>query len=380
MKRGTKRSELSLFNYKNVLTPLDIKLYESILHAWEARRRGSKNHTEESFKRDVGIVNSFIIFSGVAPWNWTEEDFDEWCSFLNVEKGFAMSSQRSYQTAIRMFLKYVTESHKFRNEIKMATGHYPEQICTVENCIPHLVERELAKNKPGFSHAEIDLFFATIDEQINECLRYEKLSNQRLKAKHSYQRDKAMFATIYAGDLRASEVKLMNEFSFEEEPESPELGKYGYMDVMGKGAKGSGKRPGTVPVTDIDYPAIIDWYLKIVRPWYLLRADPNEDALFMSERGKRISYADMRKRFHIILDLAGLTKKEFTLHSFRRAGLFHDSCNMPLTAVKEKGRHVDVKTTFGYFPQQDPYLSTEYALAIRRQLQAVAVKAKLGIK
>jgi site-specific recombinase XerD len=372
MKAGTTRHELSLFSFQETLTPKDCELYERILHAWEARRRGAKNHTEASFKHDVGIVNSFITFSGVAPWNWSEEDFDEWCYFIGVEKGLAMSSQRSYQTAIRMFLKYITESHKFRDEIKKATGHYPVQICTTDNCIPHTVTREIEKDKPSFNHGEINKFFDTIDEQILECLKYEKMSNQRLKAKHSFQRDKAMFATIYAGALRASEVVLMNEFSFEEEPMSPELGDYGYMSVMGKGSKGSGKRAGVVPVTDIDYPAIIDWYLNSIRPWYLLRADPNEVALFLSERGKRISYIALRKRFNEIIDLAGLNQKNFTLHSFRRASLFHDSCNMSIQAVKEKGRHVNIETTIGYFPQKDPYVRSEYALAVRQQLQRIA--------
>lgn len=132
IKRGTKQSEPLLFNYKNVLAPQDCELYESILHVWEAYMRGAKRHTEAAFKHSVVIVNNFIAFSGVAPWNWTEKDFDKWSIYLNDEKRFSTSNVWSYQIAIRLFLKYVTENHKLLHEIKKATGHYPKQICTAD--------------------------------------------------------------------------------------------------------------------------------------------------------------------------------------------------------------------------------------------------------
>jgi site-specific recombinase XerD len=376
MKKGAKRTENALYSYNNVLNPKDCELHQRILQAWEARRRGAKNHKEESFKRDVYIVNNFILFSGQPPWKWTEGDFDDWCYHNGVVQKHAMATQRSYQSAIRNFLKYVTESHRFRDEIKRLTGRYPEQICTSDNCIPHMVERELDKSKPSFSHAEIDQFFGSIQEKIAECVRYEKHSGQSLKSKHAFQRDMAMFATIYEGCLRASEAILMDETSFVEEPLTPELKEYGYMEVQGKGARGSGKRWRNSAVTQIQYVDLMNWYLDDVRPWFQLRADPNEDALFMSERGDRISYANMRARFNDIVDLAGLSKKNFTMHAFRRAGLFHDSCNMSVPAVQSKAGHVDIRTTVGYFPEKDPYLRDEFAEVIRKQLQRIAAKGK----
>ena len=163
----------------------------------------------------------------------------------------------------------------------------------------------------------------------------------------------------------------MDETSFVEEPLTPELEEYGYMEVQGKGARGSGKRWRNSAVTQIQYVDLMNWYLDNIRPWFQLRADPNEDALFISERGNRISYANLRARFNEIVDLAGLSKKNFTLHAF-----FHDSLNMSVPAVQSKAGHFRMDTTVGYFPEKDPYLRDEYSQVIRKQLKRIAAKGK----
>ena len=363
MKKGVRRNPNALYSFREVLTPAECEQYEKVLHAYEARRLGSKNHQETSFRRDVNIINGFIVFSGVAPWNWDENDFDLWCEFIGVTQKMAMSTQRSYQTAIRVFLKFVVENHRLREEIKKLCGHYPVQICTSDNCIPHLLEREICKDMPSFSHEDIDIFFATISEQIAECKRFHA------KAFQSFRRDKAMFATIYTGNLRACEAVRLSINSFQEEPFIKELKKFAYMNVWGKGSNGSGERFREVPVTDIEYPEVMEWYCQRVRPWYLEQADPNETALFLSERGKRISYPALRKRFNEIVTLAGLDGKNYTLHSFRRAGAFHDTCNMDMQTVQHKMGHHFFATLCGYLPSKDPYMREEHYNAIKRQLK-----------
>ncbi|PIU43270.1 MAG: integrase, partial [Candidatus Nealsonbacteria bacterium CG07_land_8_20_14_0_80_40_10] len=69
---------------------------------------------------------------------------------------------------------------------------------------------------------------------------------------------------------------------------------------------------------------ILDWYIKNVRPYFMVNADANETALFLSERGNRIGLSTAEARFQHVIDLAGLGGLGFTPHCMRHSSVTHE--------------------------------------------------------
>src|SRR5258708_13134745 len=77
---------------------------------------------------------------------------------------------------------------------------------------------------------------------------------------------------------------------------------------FGKGCKGSGKRQRLTVLTEFAAQTL-RVYLKHTRP-VLARADIATEALFLTQRGKRMTYGAMREALDRIVDLAKETQIE----------------------------------------------------------------------
>lgn len=339
------------------LQPREAALFHEMLDAYQRRRLGSLRHKKKSVERDVGIIFDFLRFTGKAPWDWDENDFDRWCNDLGVIRQLAMASQRQYQVTIRKFLGYLIDNVRFNNDVRRLFDKSIRQICTKDNCIPHKLEREMSVERRAFTHEEIAKFFGTLDEMIEEACQFGSKDQYPLK------RDKAFFYTTYIEGLRISETIGINDNSFHENAEVPEFGKHGFLMVLGKGDKHR-----TVPVDHIDLPPLLRWYEAEVRPWFQHRADPNEIAYFISERGRRVSVSGMEARFQHILRRAGLDGLNLVPHSLRHSSVTHEAMRLSPEAVRRKHGHVYQSTTQGYYHVPDEFVSDEYNKAIRAQL------------
>jgi len=348
-----------------VLPEKDAELFAEIIGAYSARRLGSLRHKELSVKGDLAQVNDLFNYTGKPPWMWSEEDFERWCSVLGSERKVAVATQRKYQNAIKNFLEYIIQNVKYRNEIHRLYGIYPTQICHSENCIPHLVERELTRDRQALTHEHIDILFTALDEAIQETGKFGSKDFRPL------QRDKALFFTVYAGGIRASEALGLNLGSFQPNPHFPEFGEFGYISVWGKGSKGSGPKHRMVPVTHALLPQLLQWYITNVRPHFLRNADANEVALFLSERGKRMGISTFEARFQHIIQLAGLDGMGFTPHCLRHSSVTHESLRFSTEAVRIKHGHTYSSTTQGYNHIPDDFVRGEVNRGISSHLDAI---------
>lgn len=340
----------------------DQTLLTEMLDAYHARQVGSRRYEKKTYARDLSVLQDFLRFSGAPPWRWTEQDFESWCRHLGLERELAPSSQRHYQSTIRGFLKYLIENVKFRNEVRRLYGIDLVQICTEENCIPHVTERELRKERRAMTHEEITTFFKATDAAIGEAHRFGSKNFRPL------QRDKAMFFTIYVAGLRISEALGMKTHSFYPNPQLPELGDFGFASVMGKGSRGSGPRFRSVPIDHIGLPPMLKWYLDKVRPYFLVNADPNEDALFLSERGRRLAVSTLEARFQALIEAAGLAGLNLTPHCLRHAAVTHGSmASMSGEALRRKVGHAFLATTQGYTHLPDEFVGQEVTRFVERQ-------------
>ncbi|WP_297484285.1 hypothetical protein, partial [Ferrovum sp.] len=256
----------------------DEALFSEMLDKWATRRKGSLRHKEKSVTGDITVVREMAAFLGKAPWYWTENDFDAWCEVIGVQRHLSVATQRKYQSGIRNFFAYIVDNVKFKNLVRQQYGMELRQICTAENCIPHIHERELSVERGSFTHEEISRFFDAYDRAIQEAAKF------RSKDLRPLQRDKTLFFLLYSCGLRISEALALDIHSFSPNPQIQAFGPYGIVSVWGKGSRGSGKKFRSVPVTHSQLPPLLEWYVQSVRPKFLMGADANEQALFLSER------------------------------------------------------------------------------------------------
>ncbi|MDD2734549.1 MAG: tyrosine-type recombinase/integrase [Desulfuromonadaceae bacterium] len=343
----------------------DAELLMEIEASYVGRRVGSLRQKESSVRGDLAQVHSLMEFSGKAPWMWAEEDFENWCAVLGMTKKVAIPTQRKYQSAIRNFLDYIINNVKYKNEIYRRYGYQPVQICHSENCIPHIYDRELTKERQPLSHDQISTFFNNTDELIEAACKFGAKDFRPL------QRDKALFFIVYAGGLRASEAIGLNLGSFQPNPNFPEFSDFGYISVWGKGSKGSGPKHRMVPVTHALLPQLLQWYIEHIRPCFLKNADANEQALFLSERGKRMSLSTFEERFQHIINLVGLGGLGFTPHCLRHSSVTHESLIYSTEAVRIMHGHTFASTTQGYNHIPDEFVRHEINKGISSHLDAI---------
>lgn len=354
-----------------VLPEKDEALYQRMLEAYNTRRAGSLRHKQKSVARDIAVIKDMTRFTKKAPWYWNEADFEKWCAEIGLKRRLAVASQRHYQGAIRGFIGFLVDRIPFKNEVRREYGIEIVQICTSDNCIPHVDEREISTERPDFTHKQIGIFFDAITAGIEEAAKFASKDFNPLR------RDKALFSTIYYAGLRASESLGLNIGSFEPNPEIPEFGDFGYANVWGKGTRGSGPRHGAVPTTVVELPQILGWYIKEVRPHFMRNADPNETALFLSERGNRLSLSGLEARFTHCIKLANLEGLGLVPHSLRHSSVTQESMRFSSEMVRRKHRHRYAATTQGYMHVPDEFVRDEITRAVRENLDlATKEKAK----
>jgi site-specific recombinase XerD len=344
------------------MAPEEAELFEEVISAWVRRRLGSLRHEQKSVSRDIAVVRDFAAHSGLPPWLWDEAAFDRWCDHIGLERGLVRSTQRHYQSSIRTFLEYLSTNVKFRNEIRQRYNIEPRQICTDENCIPHTTEKEATKERRAFTHPEVENFFDGLKRAAQEAGRFHTKDYNPLR------RDRAFFFTLYSAGLRISEGLGLNVNSFTPNPALPELGNYGFISVWGKGSRGSGPRYRAVPVTHPDFPALMDWYINKVRPEFLLRADPNEEALFLSERGSRLKISTAECRFKVATSYCGLEGEDLTPHCLRHSSVTHESLRFSMEAVRRKHGHGSAAVTQGYMHVPDVMVDEEIGNVVSREI------------
>jgi len=294
---------------------LESALFDALLVGW--RRAQGGRHLSEGTKhsREV-IVKRFRDHVGRWPWEWQPLDVDEWIEDLGAPpQRRAVSTLRGYQGALRGFMDYLTdERYPWVAICEREFGVRPVQILFEENSISHLTEFEGQPSVRPLTREELVVFFDFCD------LRVRQLRRLRRKGSLAALRDAVLFKTIYAWGLRRQEAARLDVRDFSRNPGLPEFGRYGLLGVRyGKASRGGApRRRGVLTVFDWSV-EVIEQYVEEIRPAYGRDEHP---ALFLTERGGRISSEFITERFADYRDASGLPS-ELTPHSFRRSYVTH---------------------------------------------------------
>jgi integrase/recombinase XerC len=294
---------------------MEAAVFDAVLVGWR-RAQGGRHLTEGTKRSRESLVRRLQASTGRWPWEWQPLDVDEWIEDLGAgPKGRAVSTLRAYQGAIRGFMAYLTdERYPWVAISEREFGVRPVQIVFEENAIVHLTEFEGRPDVRPFTREELVVFFGFCDERVRMLRRLHR------KGSLAALRDAALFKVIYAWGLRRREAAKLDVRDFSANREQPGFGRYGMLGVRyGKAVRGGPPRRRAV-LTVFDWAVeVVEQYVEEIRPAYGLDDHP---ALFLTERGGRISTDYVTERFAEYRDASGLAA-ELTPHSFRRSYVTH---------------------------------------------------------
>ncbi len=348
------------------VTALDGKataLFEDMLDGY-LQRTASKRFTERHAQDVVRRCREFARFSDLPPWFWTEDHFDKWNHHLCYRRQIKPSTQRKYQQAIRAFLEYLQSSPKFIERVRRDYGAQLRQIVTRDNVVIHVDEDDSEGGRRPFTPAELQAFLGEIEKEIALHRSHKGGSRRKFQAAC---RDRAIFLTVYVLGLRADEVLRLNLESFFPSPRHPEFGDFGAAAVLGKAKKGGGKRHRTVPIDHPQLPVILAWYVKDIRKLFLDKADANERALFLSEKGKRLSYSSLWDRFDFYRGMSSVSLSHLVIHSLRHTTATETLVQTDAETTRRKLGHSNLGTTTGYTHVPDKFVAHQTEELLKRR-------------
>src|SRR6266540_309835 len=134
-------------------------------------------------------------------------------------------------------------------------------------------------------------------------------------------RDSTLFKVIYGWGLRRREAAMLEVEDFTANPAAPELGRLGVVAVRyGKAMRGSPPRRRTVATVMPWTGEALEQYLTEVRPRY--QAAGTCPAVWLTERGQRISPRSVDDRFAAVRAAAGLPTV-LSVHCLRHSYVSH---------------------------------------------------------
>ena len=309
-------------------------LFEAMLEGWR-RQQSARRLSAGVVDGRERIVRRFREFTGVWPWQWSPAQVDSW-----VDSGeWAHSTVRSYQGALATFLDFVCDPrYGWLVECQQRVGAVPVQVCFAENTAAHAADYEGRPERRPLSRGVADV------------LRRRRRSggdgaSRGHKGWLAAFRDATLFKVIYGWGLRRREAAMLDVEDFMANPAAPELGGWALPRALRQGDAGQ-PAPAPAVATVMPWAAeALEQYLAEVRPLYSCE---REAALWLTERGGRISARRVDERFAALRAAAGLPV-ELSVHCLRHSYVSHlieDGVD-PLFVQQQVG-HSWASTTAGY--------------------------------
>lgn len=286
-------------------------LFEAMLAGWSRQQR-SRRLSESIIGSRERTARRFVEFTGAWPWEWRPGQVEEWIA----SGGWAHSTVRSYQGALAVFLDYVCDPrYGWVVECEQRVGARPVQVVHEWNAATHVADYEGRPVRRALTRAELQTFFDAADDRVEQVV----VAAGR-KGWLATFRDAALFKVCYAFGLRRREVAMLDVTDFTANPAAPELGGLGVCQVRyGKAMRGSPPRRRAVAAVMPWAGEALEQYLAEVRPRYAAAAHP---ALWLTERGGRISVRQVDDRFAVWRAAAGLPA-ELSVHCLRHSYISH---------------------------------------------------------
>ncbi len=291
-------------------------------------------------------------------------DIDGFLTYLRVEKGFSPNTLEAYQNDLNQLLEFVERDGRYRSIVpswdnfgRHGLASYMLDLKGRGYAVTTLA-RKVAATKSFFnfmvsegkiSHNPAEnLMSPKVGKPLPDAIsisEIRELINQPAKSSApECKRDRAMLELLYASGMRVSELVSLNTDD---------------IDISGNTIRcfGKGRKERIVPI----YPQAaqsVAVYLKEVRP-QLVHKD-NEPALFVNQRGERLTRQGLWQILKAYAKAAGL-KSKVTPHTLRHSFATHMlSGGADLRAVQEMLGHANISTTQIYTHVSSEHIRRAY--------------------
>jgi integrase/recombinase XerC len=336
-------------------------VFEAMLVGWE-RQQKSRLLSDATIEPRIALLRRFTEFAGSFPWEWNAGDVEDFTvSLMSGNSRLAPSTIRSYHLTLRMFCDYLLDGrYGWTTECEQRFGAIPSQVCHDFNTVAHLSEYEGRPGRRPFTYDELQHLFDFLDTRV------ERVQRSGRKGAWAALRDAQMIKTCYAYGLRRRELCNLDVADLRPNPHMRQWGSYGAVHVRyGKGVRGGTPRRRTV----LTVPEF-DWAVDGLRQW-VERARPllepgTRDALWLTERGQRISVKTMDHRFAWLREQAGLDA-DLSLHCLRHSYVTHlIEFGYPERFVTEQVGHSYASTTAIYTSVSNDFKTKTLKAALAR--------------
>ncbi|MFJ8065190.1 site-specific tyrosine recombinase XerD [Psychrobacillus sp. NPDC096426] len=270
---------------------------------------------------------------------------EDYIHFLRIERQLAENTLVSYQKDLVDYIQSVLETQQLHNLDLVERQHIlvhlrklKEEGKSARTIARHIssirsFHQFLLREKVTSKDPTIHLELPQIEQKLPNFLSVEELTNLLNSidlSKPQGIRDLAMFELMYASGMRISECLNLDL-------EDLHL-TMGFVRVFGKGGK-----ERIIPLGGAAIRAC-ERYLEEARPKLLKQAE-RTDAIFISQRGKRLTRQGIWKLLNKHVLNAGI-QKDITPHILRHSFATHLIENgADLRAVQEMLGHADISTT-----------------------------------
>ncbi len=339
-------------------------LFEAMVDGWQAQQ-ATRYIKSKTIRANLAAVRSFASHADAWPWQWRALHADEYFEDLLARpKRLARSTLRSYQLRLRAFCEYAGDRrYPWPVICEREFGRAPVQLFDARNMVAHLDEYEGDPARRPLTVEELESFFAAAEARIATARRRGR------KGTLQAWRDQALFKVKFAWGLRRTEVAKLDVGDFHAAAALPEFGSFGALHVRyGKAKRGGAAQRRTV-LTVFDWAAeVAEQYLTEIRPAFGRREHP---ALFLTERGTRISPSYINERFAELRAEAGLPA-QLTPHCLRHSYVTHlAELGCAERFIQEQVGHSHAATTAVYLSVSDDFKDRLVRRAVEAQLAGV---------
>lgn len=283
-----------------------------------------------------------------------KENVQEFLRFLEVEKRYAENTIAAYQNDLNQFFQHILKD----NQGKKPKSWVDIKKDTITNYIDHLKNSGYTSSTVARKVAAIKSFFhfmmaeGTIKEDPTFALDSPKVKKRLPKAISpgeidrllqapvdetgpKAQRDLALLEMLYASGMRVTELVSLNVSDVEFE------NKEGKVWVRGKRANKEREIPLNGSILDT-----LKTYIKNAREQLL--HDPNEVAMFLNNRGQRLTRQGLWLIIKHYVEAVGISS-EVTPHTLRHSFAAHKlSQGKSLQDIQKLLGHANISTTQVY--------------------------------
>jgi integrase/recombinase XerC len=343
---------------------LEEALFQAMLDAWAAQMT-ARYIKPKSVRANLSATRSFAAHSGGWPWQWRAQDADEYFEdLLSRPERLARSTIRSYQLRLRAFCDFAADRrYPWAVICEREFGRPPVQLFDRRNMVAHLDEFEGDPARRPLTVDELESFFAACEARIATARRRGR------KGALQAWRDQALFKVKFGWGLRREEVARLDLCDFRAAAALPEFGAFGSVHVRwGKAKRGGAPQRRTV-LTVFDWAVeVAEQYVAEIRPAF---GAPGHPAVFLTERGTRISPSYISERFAGIRAEAGLPE-ELTPHCLRHSYVTHlAELGFADRFIQDQVGHSHAATTAVYLSVTDDFKDRMVRASIDAQLAGV---------